>query len=541
MTELDKSHNWRHDGRLLFLLLALVVPLRAWMVWNTEVTARDSIGFISYALDIEQKPWKEALLKNHQHPGYPLSIWAMSLPVRQYLGFSSTTMQLSAQLASSLAAVLLIFPMFYLGKIFFERRVAFWGTLLLQFMPVTGQHLSDGISEALFLLLTSLAFLFGALALRRPTIWRFLLCGVFCGMAYLTRPEGALVVLAMLLVLGVRQLVPFWRLQWSTAFRGGLVMTLASLAVGSAYFGFTHCFTNKPSWTQMSSMPDSSIDRFASAGSGERETMNRTADGQGVLFASLFAANLPREGQPLERFGQGLLVYASEGFQLFHYTGFVTLILGLFTRLRRLLRCPEFLLPCAFFLLHTGLIMRLAMKAGYISDRHLLTVAIWGAYFAAAGLCDVPERLMAWFAPLLQKRTPLVTRLALLAFLATCLPRSLQPLHGGQAGNRLVGLWLAGQIKPGDVIHDDHNWSQFYSGALFKEAKSAPPTTSQHTSYHVITRSKDVKVMEEQRREEEKLRAAHGEIVFHWPEKAAIDQSRIVLYAVPSGPASRAP
>ena len=55
--------------------------------------------------------------------------------------------------------MLLIFPMYYLGRFFFERRVAFWGTLLFQYLPVSGQHLSDGVSEALFLLLTSTAFL----------------------------------------------------------------------------------------------------------------------------------------------------------------------------------------------------------------------------------------------------------------------------------------------------------------------------------------------------------------------------------------------
>ena len=67
-------------------------------------------------------------------------------------------MQLSAQLASNLAALLLIFPMYFLGRFFFERRVAFWGTLLYQYLPVSGQHLSDGVSEALFLLLTSTPF-----------------------------------------------------------------------------------------------------------------------------------------------------------------------------------------------------------------------------------------------------------------------------------------------------------------------------------------------------------------------------------------------
>src|SRR5262245_58802169 len=40
---------WR-DWQWLLLLLVLVIPLRGWLLFNTEVAARDSIGFIRYAL-----------------------------------------------------------------------------------------------------------------------------------------------------------------------------------------------------------------------------------------------------------------------------------------------------------------------------------------------------------------------------------------------------------------------------------------------------------------------------------------------------------
>ena len=40
------------DWLLLGALLALILPLRCWLLYNTEVTARDSIGYIRYALTI---------------------------------------------------------------------------------------------------------------------------------------------------------------------------------------------------------------------------------------------------------------------------------------------------------------------------------------------------------------------------------------------------------------------------------------------------------------------------------------------------------
>src|SRR5208282_2762748 len=66
----------------LALLLLLAAGIHAWLLSHTEVAARDSIGFIRYALELERFPWKEVLQRNLQHPGYPLVLLAVSWPVR---------------------------------------------------------------------------------------------------------------------------------------------------------------------------------------------------------------------------------------------------------------------------------------------------------------------------------------------------------------------------------------------------------------------------------------------------------------------------
>jgi len=183
------SGRWP-DWCLVALLLLLAVALRGWLLAHTEVAARDSIGFIRYALQFEgqaQPPdvktwtWRDVIKANHQHPGYPLTVLAVSVPVRYFLGTTPQVMQLSGQIASGLAAVLLVIPMFYLGRALFDRGVGFWAALLFQCLPVSGHILSDGLSEALFLLLTTTSLLFAVLAVRGNQ-WRyFVLCGVFCG------------------------------------------------------------------------------------------------------------------------------------------------------------------------------------------------------------------------------------------------------------------------------------------------------------------------------------------------------------------------
>src|SRR5206468_1113398 len=106
------------------------------------------------------------------------------------------------------------FPMFYLGKRFFNARVGFWAALIFQCLPVTGHLLSDGLSESLFLLLTAITLWLTARALDGNSAGRFALCGVFCGLTYLTRPEGLLLLACALLVLALMQLRPAWRRSW---------------------------------------------------------------------------------------------------------------------------------------------------------------------------------------------------------------------------------------------------------------------------------------------------------------------------------------
>src|SRR5262249_3949187 len=189
------------------------------VIGHTEVVARDGIAFINYALELEKKPWTEVLQSSPQHPGYPLSILAVSGPIRDYLGKTDCdTMQLSAQIASALAGILLVIPMFLLGKQLFDRTVGFWAALLFQCLPVSGRILSDGLSEALFLLLMTMALYLALRALRSQSSTLFAWCGLFGGLAYLTRPEGVVLVIAVVLLLLVMQAVPSWRRPWRWTF-----------------------------------------------------------------------------------------------------------------------------------------------------------------------------------------------------------------------------------------------------------------------------------------------------------------------------------
>src|SRR5262249_49551581 len=119
------SFGWL-DAALIASLLLFSLGIHSWLIGHTEVTARDSVGFIRYAWQLEHQPWGELLRQNHQHPGYPILLLATSYPVRRLArGTDAELFQLSAQLASALAGMLLVIPMYFLGKLLVNRSTGF--------------------------------------------------------------------------------------------------------------------------------------------------------------------------------------------------------------------------------------------------------------------------------------------------------------------------------------------------------------------------------------------------------------------------------
>ena len=108
MAESEPRWITRTDWLLVAALFALILPLRVWLLCNTEVTARDSIGYIRYALQFEHvdadgRPvtYQAVLRNNHQHPGYPLLVLLMSQPFRAQMAELQRTTWNSAHSSST--------------------------------------------------------------------------------------------------------------------------------------------------------------------------------------------------------------------------------------------------------------------------------------------------------------------------------------------------------------------------------------------------------------------------------------------------------
>jgi hypothetical protein len=524
------------DFRLVLLLLVLAGGIRAWVVCRTEVISRDCIIFIDYALQFERRPWNEVLRTNHQHPGYPLSLLAVSVPVRHWLGTTPAAMQLSAQLAGALPGVLLVIPMFFLGTELMGRRAAFWGTILFQCLPVSGRILSDGLSEPLFLLLVTTALWLAVRGLRSPSAWRFLGCGLFSGLAYLTRPEGAVVVVAAGLFFLVHALVPSWRRGWRWTLRSGASVVVPALVVGGPYVLVIHHLTNKPSENIVKP-----VRRQAAAPAQV-----------GGFPAPPLAIWINQDLRGIQRLRTGLAGVVGETVKGLHFFALPPALLGLWWHRKRLRARPEAWLVVILCLVHAAVLWRLAVVAGYVSERHVLLLVLCACCPAVVGMWELPGRLAEWWRcrsvagrgrwALLAGNPRAWSVFLVLALIGSGLPKTLQSLHANRAGHHAAGAWLARHSRATDEVLDGHfGWAHFYAGRFSTASQIPPhPAGAARTVYvvkgHSLERENpygptnalaDMTVAD--------IHAAHGRIVYHWPERSPVDRADVVIWRVHLG------
>jgi hypothetical protein len=541
------------DVRLILLLLILAGALRTWVLCRTEVISRDGIIFIDYALQFEHQPWNEVLRHNHQHPGYPLSVLGMSLPVRQWCGRTDPgAMQLSAQLAAAVPGVLLVIPMFFLGKQLFGRRAGFWGALLFQCLPVSGHILSDALSEPLFLLLMTTALCLAIRGLRLQSTRPLILCGACGGLAYITRPEGAVLIMTVALFLCLLPLVAGRRYAWRGALRHAAGVVVPALMIGAPYALVIHGFTNKPS------------EEIVKPGRHEAARPTRTEPKPGPSCGAVpyaggrlvpglpLAVWLSKDLQGAKRRIEGLSGAISETVKGLHYIGCLPALLGLWWHRKRLASCPEAWLILMLCLVHGMVLWRLAVIAGYVSERHVLLLVVCGVFPAMAALQELPRRVSEWRwwpKPALSACRPrwmhwlgnpqTWSLFLLLGMTGFGLPKTFQPLHAKRAGHHAAGIWLAGHTRTDDAVYDGHfGWAHFYAGRFSTASQIPPhPPSAAHTIYVVKGRS--------QERENQygptnaradmtvpKILAAGGRIVYHWPERSPVDRADVVIWRV---------
>jgi hypothetical protein len=434
----------------IVVLLGLAAGVHAWLVAHTTVPARDAMGFARQAVGLGKPATFVETVRNpenKQHPGYPLTVLAAAVVVREvYKAPPPEQMLLATQVASSVAGILLVIPMYLLGRMLFGRFAGFAGAALFQVLPVPAHITSDGLTEALYLLCAVSAVGCAAAGLRKRSTAFLLAGGTFTGFAYLVRPEGVVLGVGVGLTVGAMVAVRAWPARLAvarlTAFAVGAILPAAP------YMALIGGFSTKTTPVEML--------KEIQGGPRARLYQSQVKAGHGEILFATWNTN-PDGSKPL----WAVKAVGQEVTKGFHYLTAALAAAGLYLFRRRAQADPGFGLVYVLLGLNLCVLLLLAWHNGYVSERHTMTMVALGCVVAAGSL----EPIGRFWArvPGAQKFAGLPAAGAgLIVLVAAAVPATFRPLHDNRAGHYFAGKYLGSVATDADAVFDPFCWAEYY-------------------------------------------------------------------------------
>lgn len=166
------------DRKFIFGLFLFAFLLRLPLLIFPEVIHNDGTEYIRHAKQILSGDWSVG----RGHPLYPALI--------ALAHFFSPNDEIAGIWVSVILGALLIFPVFYLGKVIFNERIGMISALFAAVHPFL--YISSGsvLTESTFHFLIASSVLFGWNAFDQGRFRDIFLFGFFTSLSYLTRPES---------------------------------------------------------------------------------------------------------------------------------------------------------------------------------------------------------------------------------------------------------------------------------------------------------------------------------------------------------------
>jgi Dolichyl-phosphate-mannose-protein mannosyltransferase len=432
----------RHAKRIGLLMVAAGLLL-GWLAVRTEIFYTDGLRYIAQARTIDQGSLAKGLFQSVDHPIYPAAIVVVH---RVIGGERPGDWQRAAQLAALAAGVILVLPLYLIALELFGASGAWIACAFIYLVPFNGHVLADALSESTFLLFWSVA-VWSSLKLLRTArlVW---LAPIVIGsaLAYLTRPEGLVVLVSLVGTLFVLQ---FWRsLEFpvsQTRWAFGLLIVGGLVAAGP-FMVLKGAISSKPSVSRLlgsaARADGMAVERERPLEEGQTLAKTVFLAAKAVGRAVLRATTIP----VLLLVPLGILAScaSASGRRMWLYLG---IMLGL----------------CVLAL------CRVHMMAGYCTPRHALVVAWILTLAAGAGLAQLAAilaRMVARLKPGQLAATRIeaaLTGVALATLLVVSAPALTAPIDSGFAGYREAGEWLGAKAAPGERVIDPKGLALFYA------------------------------------------------------------------------------
>jgi hypothetical protein len=432
----------QHAARIV-LLMGCAAGLLGWDAGHSAVMFNDGLRYIDQARRIDRGDLKEGLLKAVDHPAYPLAIAG----AHRFLGSAETPegWERAAQVASITAGVLWVAPLYLVSVELFGGASAWLSVLLAFLVPLTGHVLADVLSEGTFLLFwtwgvyTALRFLRdGSFRWLPPTI-------ALAALAYLARPEGLLLPLALVACLGVIPLMRSTRMVWPRWRAAVAFLVIGPAVVVGPYAAFKGGLGTKPAIARLLGTAPKSA---ATAVERQRPLDPDQGTVTTYLLATRAMAVAVKDAVSLP-----LLPFVVVGFLLAWPPG---------DRSRCWLFVSIALVASALALI------RLHATGGYCTARHAMVMAYLLIPAAASGIHRLVNKVTIpgkWVGldDARYAAGPAVWGLLLGGLGLFYAPQTLAPINEAMAGYREAGAWVK-TLPAGAKVADLTGLALFYGG-----------------------------------------------------------------------------
>ena len=445
-----------HLGRIA-LLMGAAALLLAWSLRHTEASFADGLRYIRQAEQVDRGAWRDGLIGSIDHPLHPLGLVAAHAMVG---GEGPVAWQRAAVALAFGCVVLLVVPLYLLARDAFGDETAWLGSLLVVANPLIGSIVVNVLSESSFLLFWTWGLWAAVRFLRAGRfIWLPLTIG-FGVLAYLSRPEGLLLPLAMVAALAVLPLHGATRINWPRWWAAVAFLVLGSVALAGPYMALKGGVGTKPAVARVLGLAPSSHPQAL-----ERERP------------------LPPDQTTLETYRLAT-VRMLRVVRTAASTPLVLLAIAGFLVIPRGPARPRIWLFFGIVIAASAIgLVRLHATGGYCTARHALVPGILLMLAGAHGLTWLIGRITipgAWLGQTRERLRPGPAVWAVLLGLLILAPRLGEPgdtIPGPFHVYRDTGDWLAAYAGPDERILDLTDWSLYFSrrpGYRFAQVYAAP-------------------------------------------------------------------
>jgi hypothetical protein len=460
----------KHRYRVV-LLVAGATGLLGWVIKHTEPTTSVGLRYIEQAQRIERDSWREGLFDGIDHPLHSLGIAAAH---RLFDGDGPASWQRAALFFSFTCAVLMVIPVYLVTVELFGENAAWLAAALVTVNPLTGSDVVNVLSENTFLLFWSFG-LWGAVGFLRAGHFVWLPLAIGSGAAaYLTRPEGMLLPVALAATLLILPMLRATRINWPRWWHALVLMLAGVLLLAGPYIAIKGGLGTKPGIARVLGLaeqsPPDALEREQPLPEDQTSFQR-----YGLATVRMFQAHCDALTLPLLPFA------------------IIGIIPGVRPRGRA--RAWSFL---AILLAGSALaLVRLHATGGYLTARHALVPGTILTFCAAGGLAWVTSKVSIpgrWLGLGHEQLRPGPAVWAALVALLVISPyvRSLGPsLPGPFAAYHSAGAWLAQNTRIDEEVLDLTDWSLYFSGRSGYRSADAYKAPVDSRTRWVVVRSGD--------------------------------------------------